>query len=252
MPIEVIMPKVDMDMASGKVVTCHVAAGEMVAPLLDIETDKAAMEVEAPATGLLYHAVPEGTDVKIGGTVVWLYAQGRQLGRHQRLLSAPRNPPPPMLAAANPDAVPQMELKPSDTVVAAEPGTADKLRATPLARSLAREGAIPLATVTGTGHLGRVQAHDVRAVLDAVPAPAIAGRFAPEPGPLAVTRSRGGSGVPLRPDPRVCQRRTIVGTAGGAVQGPRDHPDRIAQPWQVAEAAGADLCRLVIRGPAYF
>ena len=50
MPVEVIMPKVDMDMASGKVATWHVLSGEHVekgTPLFDIETDKAAMEVEA-------------------------------------------------------------------------------------------------------------------------------------------------------------------------------------------------------------
>ena len=69
MPVEVILPKVDMDMASGKVMTWHVAEGELVrkgAALFDIETDKAAMEVEAEADGYLHHRVPEGTEAAIG------------------------------------------------------------------------------------------------------------------------------------------------------------------------------------------
>ena len=196
MPVEVIMPKVDMDMASGKVVTWHVAVGAKVdkgAPLFDIETDKAAMEVEAPAAGFLHHAVPEGTDVKIGGTVAWLYAEGEAVGAVPAALAAT----PPLPATASPVAARQEEPALSSPVIAAEPVIGDKVRATPLARSLAREGGITLGTVTGTGHLGRVQGRDVRALLDAAPAPAIAGRFTPEPGPLAITRSRGGSGVPL-------------------------------------------------------
>ena len=60
MPVEVIMPKVDMDMETGKLSVWHVAEGELVskgAPLFDIETDKAAMEVESPATGRLRNIV---------------------------------------------------------------------------------------------------------------------------------------------------------------------------------------------------
>ena len=60
MPVEVIMPKVDMDMATGKLAAWHAAEGEIVtkgAPLFDIETDKAAMEVESPATGRLHHVI---------------------------------------------------------------------------------------------------------------------------------------------------------------------------------------------------
>ena len=56
MHFEVILPKVDMDMTHGTLATWHVAEGEFVekgAPLFDIETDKAAMEVEAPASGRL-------------------------------------------------------------------------------------------------------------------------------------------------------------------------------------------------------
>ena len=78
MPTEVIMPKVDMDMTHGTMAIWHVAEGDLVekgAALFDIETDKAAMEVEAPATGRLHHisALP-GDKVAVGATVGWLYS----------------------------------------------------------------------------------------------------------------------------------------------------------------------------------
>ena len=80
MPVEVILPKVDMDMAKGRIVAWHVAEGEAVAkgdPLFDIETEKAAMEVESPGAGTLRHVTaPEGTEVPIGAAVAWIYAEG--------------------------------------------------------------------------------------------------------------------------------------------------------------------------------
>ena len=92
MPVEVIMPKVDMDMASGKVAVWRAAPGERVekgAPLFDIETDKAAMEVEAPASGILHHTVPEGSEVPIGAAVAWLYAEGEAVGAPPATGAAP-------------------------------------------------------------------------------------------------------------------------------------------------------------------
>lgn len=83
MPIEVIMPKVDMDMASGKIMSWHVADGDTVRkgdPLFDIETDKAAMEIEAPADGILQHTAPEGAEIPIGQPCAWLYARGEMVG----------------------------------------------------------------------------------------------------------------------------------------------------------------------------
>ena len=54
MPVEVILPKVDMDMATGKIAKWHVKEGDAVkkgALLFEIETDKAAMEIDAPSDG---------------------------------------------------------------------------------------------------------------------------------------------------------------------------------------------------------
>ena len=195
MPIEVIMPKVDMDMAKGKIVTWHVSEGDTVTkgePLFDIETDKAAMEVEAADSGILHHAVPEGTDVPIGKPVAWLYAEGEEVGD-----------PPAGLAPAEPDA-PAVKDDPAPRADAPRPGATrpepdagEKQRATPRARALARDGGVDIDAIAGTGPRGRVQAGDVAALLDRGPAQLGAATFRAETGPLSVTRSKGGTGTPV-------------------------------------------------------
>ena len=201
MPTEVIMPKVDMDMASGKVVTWHVEIGTRVekgAALFDIETDKAAMEVEAPATGFLHHAVAEGTDVPIGHPVAWIYQEGETVGDPPG--GNPANAVPHAVASAPPTSVQPPQLietavdEDEDTIPEA---SIDKLRATPLARSLARKGGIELGSVRGSGHRGRIQGKDVRDQLEARPDSLASVGFINEPGSLGVSRSRGGTGVPL-------------------------------------------------------
>ena len=192
MPVEVIMPKVDMDMTSGRIVTWHAAAGDSVekgAPLFDIETDKAAMEVEAPADGILHHPVDTGVDIPIGQPVAWLYTKDEDVSNGgdapRRELGAEAEPAPE--PSASPDMV---------TDRAVDGAKTQGIRATPLARSLAREAGIELDGVDGSGLRGRVQADDVRALLDACPQPAPAAVVS-ETGRLAVTRSGGEVGTPV-------------------------------------------------------
>lgn len=201
MPTEVIMPKVDMDMASGKLAVWHVAEGEAVkkgAALFDIETDKAAMEVEAPASGILHHilATP-GETVAVGRAVAFIYAEGEAVG------AAPQ-------AVVVIEAKPQ-PAKPVEVVAAAvTPTTAETQapRATPVARRLARADSIALAELTGSGPNGRIQRSDVEAEIARrkapvpaptpapVTAPAFVSNWAPQPGDLHVT-TRKGTGSPL-------------------------------------------------------
>ncbi|MGY9013054.1 MAG: biotin/lipoyl-containing protein, partial [Rhodobacterales bacterium] len=83
MPIEVILPKVDMDMSSGTIAGWYKAEGEIVAQgeaLFDIETDKATMEVESPGTGTLHFvSAKKGDIVPIGQTVGWIFSKGEQV-----------------------------------------------------------------------------------------------------------------------------------------------------------------------------
>ena len=83
MPVEVIFPKVDMDMASGTIADWHKAEGDLVdegEALFDIETDKATMEVESPGTGTLHFvSARKGDEVPIGQVVAWLFADGEEV-----------------------------------------------------------------------------------------------------------------------------------------------------------------------------
>lgn len=129
MPTEVIMPKVDMDMDSGTIATWHVGEGDLVEagkPLFDIETDKAAMEIEAPASGRLGKVLARPGDViAVGKPLAWIYADGE--------------------------------------VANGAPTTKAGLRASPLAKRLARENGIDLANVEGSGPRGRVMRRDIDA-----------------------------------------------------------------------------------------
>jgi pyruvate dehydrogenase E2 component (dihydrolipoamide acetyltransferase) len=74
--IEVILPKVDMDMESGIIAAWKVAEGDRVQEgqvLFEMETDKSMMEVEAPGTGVIRDlAKVTGQDVPVGTTVAWI------------------------------------------------------------------------------------------------------------------------------------------------------------------------------------
>jgi pyruvate dehydrogenase E2 component (dihydrolipoamide acetyltransferase) len=193
--VEVILPKVDMDMASGKIARWFVAEGEAVAkgaPLFEIETDKAAMDVEAPASGIL-RAVKagQGMEIPVGEVVAWIYGEGESFDRAS---------PGPALAEA-PDSPPEGDSR----IIAAEfveslvggngipahnPGAASsvkgKLRATPLARRIARQHGLDLSAVAGSGPNGRIQSRDVEALRPAgatsgPDAAAGGGSQAPEP-----------------------------------------------------------------------
>lgn len=89
MAVEVILPKVDMDMETGQISRWYAKDGDTVAKgqlLFEIETDKAAMEVDAPASGILADiSAAEGTVVPVGQAVAWIYAEGEE--RHAK--SAP-------------------------------------------------------------------------------------------------------------------------------------------------------------------
>ncbi|RWE69426.1 biotin/lipoyl-containing protein, partial [Mesorhizobium sp.] len=78
MPTEVILPKVDMDMATGQISRWFAEEGARVKKgdvLFEIETDKAAMEIDAPASGTLRNVTgKERVDIPVGEPVAWIYA----------------------------------------------------------------------------------------------------------------------------------------------------------------------------------
>ena len=85
MPVEVILPKVDMDMATGKISRWFVEEGAAVKQgdvLFEIETDKAAMEIDSPASGTIRNITgQEGVDLPVGSPVAWITRRARRRER---------------------------------------------------------------------------------------------------------------------------------------------------------------------------
>ena len=77
---EIVMPRVDMDMTTGRMGAWRAAEGARVVKgetLFEIETDKAAMEVDAPASGVLrFVAASEGDVLPVGACIGWIVAEG--------------------------------------------------------------------------------------------------------------------------------------------------------------------------------
>ncbi|MDQ2068234.1 acetoin dehydrogenase dihydrolipoyllysine-residue acetyltransferase subunit [Xinfangfangia sp. CPCC 101601] len=160
MPVPVLYPKVSLEMSSGKISRWLVAEGATVAAgdvIFEIENDKAAVEVEAPAAGVLRGLVAEGVEVEVGEPVARVVAPGEQD------IAAPAAAPaaapvaaaaaaPAPTAAAAPAAAPAQSQRPGPNP-------------TPLARRIARENGISLNGVAGSGPRGRVQRSDVMAEL---------------------------------------------------------------------------------------
>ncbi len=164
MPIEVILPKVDMDMEDGIITEWKVAAGDRVRQgqiLFDIETNKSVMEVEAPGSGVIRDLAPiTGEPIAVGTVVGWIDADGE---------AGATLPASTADAAAVPESAPAPidEAKgPSRPVAASEHAavaSADSIRATPLARRAARMLDVDLAQIAGSGPAGRIVEKDVAA-----------------------------------------------------------------------------------------
>ncbi len=154
---EVVLPRVDMDMATGKMGRWFVAEGERVSEgqlLFEIETDKAAMEVEAPASGVLRGVRAKGGDVlPVGSVIAWIVGEDEPFDPDLQALAGELRA---LLAAAPPPAAASAPSAPSPSIVVGERG-----RASPLARRLARERGLDIGAIAGSGPSGRVQARDV-------------------------------------------------------------------------------------------
>jgi pyruvate dehydrogenase E2 component (dihydrolipoamide acetyltransferase) len=160
MPVEVILPKVDMDMATGRISKWYfdndatIKKGDV---LFEIETDKAAMEIDAPASGTLRDIVgAEGIDIPVGSTVAWIYEAGEAYA-DAPAAAAPQQPG----ASASASASPSAEAAATTAPVPAVPISNGSVRATPLARRLARKAGVDISQISGSGPQGRVRRADI-------------------------------------------------------------------------------------------
>jgi pyruvate dehydrogenase E2 component (dihydrolipoamide acetyltransferase) len=155
MATEVILPRLGQGMESGTIVRWLKSEGEPVEkgePLFELDTDKVTQEVEAEAAGVLLKiAVAEG-EVPVGQTVAFIGEQGESV---PEVAAAPR---PQEARPAEPE--PAREV-PQQAAGASGNGSDGRVKASPLARRLARERGIELRSVRGTGPEGRIVAEDV-------------------------------------------------------------------------------------------
>ena len=159
------MPALEMAQETGKLVSWLKNEGQTVAkgePLLEIETDKAVMEIESPGDGVLAGVkVQPGIEVPVGQTIAWLVRPGE----------APPVEEAPSQSGRRMTAAPQSS---SSTVVgeaAAAPAPA-QAKISPKARRLAKEHGVDLSLVRGSGPGGEILAADIMAVVEAGAAPA--------------------------------------------------------------------------------
>jgi pyruvate dehydrogenase E2 component (dihydrolipoyllysine-residue acetyltransferase) len=170
---EVILPRLGQGMESGTIVRWLKSEGEPVEkgePLFELDTDKVTQEVEAEAAGVLLKiAVSEG-EVPVGQTVAFIGAEGEALPEVSADTPAPEEAKP----SESPPA-PAAEA-PQEAAVASGNG---RIKASPLARRIARERGIELSGIRGTGPDGRIVAEDVeRAEAGGPAAPVVVPRAA--------------------------------------------------------------------------
>ncbi len=156
MAFSVVMPALEMAQETGKLLAWRKKEGDRVSkgePLLDIETDKAVVEIEAPADGFLAGiSASEGADIPVGQTIAWIVEAGEN--------------PPADISTAAPFARAGAHAKPevSQSSMAAPRASvpaSPAARISPKARRLAKELGVDIAALQGTGPGGEILATDV-------------------------------------------------------------------------------------------
>lgn len=150
------MPALEMAQETGKLVAWLKREGDTVAKgdlLLEIETDKAVLEVEATADGILAGVTGEvGADIPVGQTIAWIVAPGEQAPLSAPAADVPRE------TMGGPTRAPEPVVKHA----AAASG-----QVSPKARRFAKEAGVELSEVRGTGPGGEILTADIQAVIDA-------------------------------------------------------------------------------------
>ena len=156
MAFSVVMPALEMAQETGKLLAWRKKEGDRVSkgePLLEIETDKAVVEVEAPADGILAGIkASEGSDIPVGRTIAWIVAPGEVPPAHDdsavpTARSATQGKPDPIGSMAG----------------SAVSNTQATAKISPKARKLAKELGVEIATAHGSGPEGEILASDVQA-----------------------------------------------------------------------------------------
>jgi pyruvate dehydrogenase E2 component (dihydrolipoamide acetyltransferase) len=185
MGVSVVMPALEMAQETGKLVSWlkkegeHVRKGDM---LLEVETDKAVVEIEAAGDGILggVTAMP-GDVVQVGRTIAWLLQPGE-------------SPPPATAAPASGRTMSSAVPSGAATPATAAPAAAGGPRLSPKARKLAQEHGVDVASLKGSGPGGEILADDILAAAKVRPPSQSFGAAAPTTDSPAVSDSVVGAG----------------------------------------------------------
>lgn len=207
------MPLMGMTMEEGVVSEWLVDEGAEISKgqeILEFETDKINARVEAPADGFLGGVVAQSGDaVKVQGLLAWVLEAGETApaedpdppGGGSASETAPAAPVPQVpVAAPATQAPPQTPVAEASVVTATNPvvqapNIGSRVKASPLAKRVARELGIDLVAVVGTGPGGRIIEQDV---VNASKAPAaVAPSTTPTVAPVAVPELPAGSVLPM-------------------------------------------------------
>jgi len=176
MATEIKLPRLGQGMESGTIVKWLKSEGDQVEkgePLYELDTDKVTQEVEADASGVLLRiAVAEG-EVPVGRTIAVIGEQGEsvEVGEDAQEEGSPARAREQDRERGR-DASTHGEMSEQVTEIRAPQSGNGRVKASPLARRIARERGIDLTNVAGTGPEGRVVAEDVeRAAATGAPAP---------------------------------------------------------------------------------
>ena len=236
------MPQLGYDMREGTVVRWIKQEGDPVAPnevIAEIETDKAVVEFKPTTGGVLRRIVAnEGQAIPVGNLIA--------------VIAAPDETLPDDLAAPTAEPQPQTPPPTSTDTPTPQPATpaaaAGEVRASPIARRLAREHGVDLTAVTGTGPAGRIIEADILAAAEAATAAAIAARIPASPIARRLAREHGidlatinGTG----PGGRIIEADITAAIAQPAPSQPAPEPAAPPQPAPPDDAVTrADLSRM--------
>jgi pyruvate dehydrogenase E2 component (dihydrolipoamide acetyltransferase) len=185
MAVEIVMPAMEMAQESARLVAWLRAEGEYVRkgePVMEIETDKVTVEIEAPGSGVLSGLTAQpGDDVPTGSVVAYLLEEGEHIsvdGKDVARDSVPASPRSEERVEGRHYGASETTLWTGEGGDGAPPPSRERspalqdhgiMPASPKARRLARESAIDLATIAGSGPNGAVLAADVLLAGQSVP-----------------------------------------------------------------------------------
>ncbi|MEA2240594.1 MAG: hypothetical protein QOD24_150 [Solirubrobacteraceae bacterium] len=171
------MPRLSDSMEEGTILKWLKADGEPVVrgePLAEIETDKASLTYESDAAGVLTIVAPAGETLPIGSVIARLDGAGNGASAAAPAAAEREREP-------EPEPEPEAASQPPPVAPAPAPAASGRVKASPLARRMAREQGLDLQQLAGSGPGGRIDKADVERAAQAPAAQAPAAQAAPPP-----------------------------------------------------------------------